>query len=45
MKNKLFYTQPTTDLLELRVEGSLLVVSTLVNTIDDVSVEVWDDEL
>lgn len=21
MKNKLFYTQPTTDLLELRVEG------------------------
>lgn len=31
MNKKLFYTQPTTDLLELRSEGALLTGSIVIN--------------
>ena len=39
MNKKLFYTQPTTDLLELRVEG-LVCASILLNFDDDSNTEV-----
>lgn len=44
MNKKLFYTQPTTDLLELRVEGALLTGSILVGiSIEDADVDDWGD--
>ena len=39
MKHKLFYTQPTTDLLELRSEG-MVCTSIILNFDDDSNTEV-----
>ena len=43
MKNKLFYTQPTTDLLELRVEGLVCASVLLFNEATDTEVVVIEE--
>ena len=42
MKHKLFYTQPTTDILEMNVESGLLVGSERSNSVNSGYDESWD---
>lgn len=39
------YERPTTELLEIRLEGNLLTLSTQGNTIDNGTIDPWGDEL
>ncbi len=45
MKNKLFYTQPTADLVEVKGCEAILTVSTEGNTINDATIDKWEGEL
>ena len=44
-KKKSLYEAPTTDILVVRFEGSLLLVSTQSNRIQNATIDSWEDEL
>ena len=43
--SKNFYEKPSTELLVVRFEEDLLTVSTDGNTINNATIDTWDDEL
>ena len=44
-KNNELYSSPTTKILVVRLEGSILTLSTQGNTINNATVDAWDEEL
>ena len=43
--NKIFYEKPTVELLVVRFEEGLLTVSGQQNTIQNATIDTWEDEL